>query len=255
MTFGGGTNADGVDVEKNARLAAPLHQHGQPPVAFRARCGNDALGDLALEHEDGGVVPGRPRLDADPGDEQSGGDVVGQVGDDAYRAAIEARARVEGERVRRDDVEAAGIAFGDLLQCRNARASSRSTAITRAAPSAKQRAGEAARPGADFQYRHACQRSRRACDARGEIEIEKEILSERFSGDETMAANDVAQRRQPVRRGGHDAGSGAGLSAMASRAASRSAATRLVAIGERRCRRCRRRCRDRATCARKEGRA
>ena len=68
-------------------------------------------------------------------------------------------------------------------------------------------------------------------DACGEIEIEQEILSERFSGDETVAANDLAQWRQAVRRGGHDAASGAGLSAMASRAASRSAATRLVAIG------------------------
>jgi hypothetical protein len=47
-----------------------LHQHGQPAIRFRARCGDDALGDLALEHEHGAVVPGWPRLGGDPGDEQ-----------------------------------------------------------------------------------------------------------------------------------------------------------------------------------------
>jgi hypothetical protein len=49
-------------------------------------------------------------------DEQSGGDVVGQVGDDAARAAPK---RGRGSKVSAsagDDVETAGIMFGDLLQ-------------------------------------------------------------------------------------------------------------------------------------------
>jgi len=50
----------------------------------------------------------------DPGHEQSSRDVVGQVGDDAHRS-VDARARIESERVGRDDVEPIGIAGGDLL--------------------------------------------------------------------------------------------------------------------------------------------
>ena len=90
-----------LDVEQDARLAAPLRQHRQASVALRCRRGDDAFGDFALEHENGAVVPGRPRLGAEPGDEQRRGDVVGQVGDDAHRAARQQRPRIEGERVRR----------------------------------------------------------------------------------------------------------------------------------------------------------
>ena len=54
-----------IYVEQNAGFAAPLRQHRKPPVAFRAGRGDDAFGDFALEHQDRGVVPGRPRLGAD----------------------------------------------------------------------------------------------------------------------------------------------------------------------------------------------
>ena len=37
VTFGGGTNADGVHVEQYPRLAAPLHQHGQSSVSSSSR--------------------------------------------------------------------------------------------------------------------------------------------------------------------------------------------------------------------------
>ena len=136
-------------------------------------------------------------------------------------------ARIERERVCRDDLEPAGIVVGNLLQRRNC---ARITLHRNDAssPERQQRAGEAARPGADFQHRHPCKIARRASYARGEIKVEQEILSERFLGDETMPANDFAQRRQAVRRDCHDAGTDAGLSAMASRAASRIAATKLV---------------------------
>ena len=142
--------------------------------------------------------------------------------------AFEARARIERERVRRDDVEAPGIVLGDLLQRRNGALIALDGDHASGAE-CQQCARQAARPRTDFQHRHAGERTRRAPDARGQVEVEKEILSERFSGDEIMPANDVAQRRQAVRRSGHDAGSRAWLSALASRAASRSAATRLVA--------------------------
>src|SRR6202030_4373190 len=92
----------------------------------------------------------------------------------------------------------------------------------------QQRAGEAAGSGPDLVHGGFRKRFGGACNAIGEIEVEQKILAERFFRRETVAANDLAQRRQAVFGAGHDAASEAGLSALASRAASRSAATRLV---------------------------
>ena len=136
-------------------------------------------------------------------------------------------ARIERERVCRDDLEPAGVMAGNFLKSRNC---ARVALHRNHASSAErqQRAREAARSGADFQHGHACKLARCARDAAGEIEIEQEILSQRFFGDETVPANDFAQRRQAVRRNRHEAGTDAWLPAMASRAASRSAETKLV---------------------------
>ena len=59
-----------------------------------------------------------------------------------------------------------------------------------------------------------------ACDPRGEVEVEQEVLAEGFACRQGMFANDVAQRRQIVDRA-HE-----GL-VVAIRAASRKAAARL----------------------------
>ena len=64
------------------------------------------------------------------------------------------------------------------------------------------------------------QRARGARDPRGEVEVEQEILSERFAGRQGVLANDLAERRKVVDR------AHAGCAA-AMRAASRSAAIRL----------------------------
>ena len=65
------------------------------------------------------IVPGRPRLERQPGDQQRGRDVVGQVGDDADRAAVEIGRRIDLQRVAGDDIEPAGIMRRDLLQRRD----------------------------------------------------------------------------------------------------------------------------------------
>src|SRR5580704_7680495 len=80
------------------------------------RLRDDALGNLALKHEDCAIVPGWPRLDGEPGYEQRGGDVVGQVGDDAHWIVTQLGSRVEGERVRGDDIETSRVMFGNFLQ-------------------------------------------------------------------------------------------------------------------------------------------
>jgi hypothetical protein len=56
----------------------------------------------------------------------------------------------------------------------------------------QQRPGESAGTRADLQHRHARKRARRPADAGCEIEVEQKVLAERFLGDETVAANDVA---------------------------------------------------------------
>ena len=59
----------------------------------------------------------------------------------------------------------------------------------------QQRAGEAARPRAYLENRRVSERPGGARNSLRQIEIEKKILSERFSRNETMSANDLAQRR------------------------------------------------------------
>ena len=56
----------------------------------------------------------------------------------------------------------------------------------------QERARKAAGTRADLQHRHAGECSRGAGYARREIEVEQEILSEGFFGDEVMPANNFA---------------------------------------------------------------
>ena len=94
----------------------------------------------------------------------------------------------------------------------------------------QQRAGEPARPGPTSKtVTPASGPAARAMRA-VEIEIEQKILSERFSRNEAVAANDLAQRRQAVvwRARSRRRQRSAGLPRPARRDASRSAATRLA---------------------------
>ena len=95
-------------------LAAPAGEHGQPPVGFGSGHGGDSFCDLALEHQHQPVVPGRPWLDGEPGDQERGGDIVGQVRDDARAATREPLERIEVEGVAGHHIEAPGIARSDF---------------------------------------------------------------------------------------------------------------------------------------------
>ena len=92
--------------------------------------------------------------------------------------------------------------------------------MTRRAPSASSARVSPPGPGPTSITVASFERARGARDPRGEVEVEQEILAERFAGRQGVFANDVAQRRQVVDR------AHAGLVA-AMRAASRNAATRL----------------------------
>jgi hypothetical protein len=147
-----------------------------------------------------------------------GRDVVGQVGDDR-RLIAEQRPWIEGLRVGADDFQPSRIPPCDLFE----RPERALVALHRDdAPRAQcqQRARQAAGAGTDFDHRGVLQRPCRARNPRSEVEVEQEILAERFAGRQGMLANDLAKRRQVVDR------AHAGCAA-AMRAASRNAAIRL----------------------------
>ncbi len=97
-------------------------------------------------------------------------------------------------------VEPAGKGGGDLLEHRPAalipfhRHHMRRTVF-------KQRAGEPAGPGTDLNHRALAKIAGGAGDAPGQIEIEKKVLSQAAPGRQSVAGNDVAQRRERSRSG------------------------------------------------------
>src|SRR5262249_30767189 len=151
-----------------------------------------------------------------------GRDIVGQVGDDLGARAIKHWTWIEGLRVGADDVEPAGIALGDRLK-RRKRAL---VALHRDhAPRAEREQGarQSARARSNLDHGRILQRASGARNPRREVEIEQEILAERFACRKGVLANDLAQWRQVVDR------AHAGFEA-AMRAASFSAAIRLAGL-------------------------
>ena len=162
-------------------------------------------------------------------------------------------AGVERQRVARDDGEPARIVRGDLRERRDGAL----VALDRdhaAAPSASSARVSPPGPGTDLDHRDAVERAGGARDAAGQVEVEQEILAERFARGEAVAPDDVAQRRQV-----------ASIALISPRAMRVRASTQPRRELERRdqarrarrgrCRRCRTRCRGRARCARTAGRA
>src|SRR5262249_30266925 len=185
------------DVESDARFATPANEDGQAPVALAAGGGDDAFGNLALEHQHEPVVPGRPWFEREPADQQRSGNVVGQVRNDARGSAVEQRARIEVERIAGNDLEASRIPLGDLVERRD-RAVVALDRDPRARVRWEERAGEPARPGTDLDHVYTGERTRRAGDASGEVEIEKKILAKRLLGSETVSAYHLAERWKTI---------------------------------------------------------
>ncbi len=116
MTLGGGVKALGRHVEQDARPGQPLGHHRQPAIGLGARFCNQPQRHLTLKHQ------GQPREFADPAkpaEQQDGGDIVGQVGDDLARRRRQCD-QVESQRVARDEFETPGIGRGKLAQRRQA---------------------------------------------------------------------------------------------------------------------------------------
>ena len=241
VTLGCGTNAAGEISNRILVSARQFGEHGEPAIGLVVLMRDDAFGDLALEHQHHHVVPGRPGLDGEPVDQERGRDIVGQVGDDLGALAAEqfggdrTSARRRTRSRRRPGYRCAIVSSGASAR------SSRSTAITRLAPSASSARVSPPGPGPTSITVDVFQRPGGARDPRGEVEVEQKILTERFACRQGVFANDVAQRRQVVDRA-HARTSSPPSGRRA--AAPRSGSTDWPC----RCRRCRRRCRDRARC-------
>ena len=121
-----------------------------------------------------------------------------------------------------NDLEPAGIAQGNILQGGN-RALVMLDRDDAFGAQCEQGARQAAGPRADLHDGGIVERSCGTRDARGEIEIEQEILAERFAGRQSVLANDLAKRREVVDRT-HQ------IFAAAMRLASFSAAIRLAGL-------------------------
>jgi hypothetical protein len=154
----------------------------------------------------------------EPAKQQRRRDVVGEVGDDDARRRREP-GRVEPQRVALDEVEPAGMGGGEFAKRREAAP----VALDRndmARPGGEERPRQPAGTGADLDDGGLVERPGGAGDAAGQVEIEEEVLAERFARPDAVPGDDLAQRRQ--RRDQPDA---ARLAAM--RAARRSAARKL----------------------------
>ena len=143
--------------------------------------GHDAFGDFALKHQHHRVVPRRPRLDRKPIDQKRGRNIVGQVGDDFCARGPEPRTRIEVLGVGADDFQPSRISLRDFLE----RGEGAFVALHRdhvARSHGQQGARQSPRTGTDLDHGGIFQRARGTRDTGGEIEIQKEILPERFAG-------------------------------------------------------------------------
>src|SRR5262249_14971689 len=118
-----------------------------------------------------------------------------QIGDDTRPNRRQMRPRIEVECVTGDNFKPVGIMSGDFLKRADRTIVALDGNDSRRTKRQK-RACKAARPRTDLDDRDRFERSRRARYPRRKIEIEEEVLAERFSRGKPMAANNVAQRRQ-----------------------------------------------------------
>ena len=236
-TFGGGVKA--AAGRPNNGTASHNHwvRTGKPAIGFRRRPGGQPVGDFALEHQDHAF---HVRQIVQPADQQGRADIVGQVADDPVgrRQAVfpRRRLRVCFQRIGFDRDQPAFGAGGEFGE----RGERPAVDLYRQNPCAfaQQRAGQAARTGADLDHGSARQVGLAGIaggpgNPAGQVGVEQEMLAQVPAGREAVPADDIAQRRQvgKGRRFRHVAqplaGTGAGARRCAMAAAICSAAIRL----------------------------
>ena len=192
VTLGGGVKARGRDLEQDFRAAratasAPTAAHR--PCFAGAATSRSATSRWNIKRQ--ALPERRPGLGRQPFHQQRAADVVGQVGGDAHRpgrrsvransAASSSASASAGTMSRRP-----GKARGDLFQ----RGDAAVVALHRdhaAAPSVSSARVKPAGARPHFIERRVFERARRARDAPRQVEVEQEVLAQRFL------------RRQPMR--------------------------------------------------------
>ena len=131
---------------------------------------------------------------AKPSEQQRGGDVVGQVGDDLARRWAERR-RVNRQCVPSNEVEAPWICRPQLGEG----GETAWVALDRddaARAFSEQRTGQAAGTGADLDDRGLVERAGGAGDPARQVEVEEKILPVPALRRDGVSGDDLAQRRQ-----------------------------------------------------------
>ena len=243
----GGVKAAGGTSNRIRACVAPAGQHGEPAVVARCvRRRDDALRDLALEHQRQPVEPGGQGSVSSQRDQQRRRDVIRQVGADPDRPV-----RAGGERRRSTSSASPATTssrpgHGAAISASAGRQrASRSIAMTFRAPSASSARVRPPGPGPTSTTVTPSSGPARAGDPAGEVEVEQEILAER------PFARRARARRRPRAAAAARRRRGSRRQARRELAAPRSGSPGWRARG----RRCRTPCRDRARCARTAGRA
>ncbi len=242
-----------MDVHRDRRLRPPLGEDREAAVSVAAGLGDDAFGDLLLEHQRERPPPGRPAIERHPADEQRGADIIGQVRCDV-RAFARFGALINLHGVVGQHPEAPARRLVELGQRRQAPVVALDRHHIR--PRFEQRAGQPAGAGADFIDGRAVQIAGNAGDTVEQLAVEQEILPERLAGAQAMPRDHLAQRRQAGNGFGlHDRAitdSAGGFARPCPRAKWRRSSR---PDGPCPCRRSRKRCHDRGRCARSAARA
>ena len=169
------------NVEQDFGLGAPVGEHREPAIGLvilaARRSARRPRAETSAPSCRTRAATARSR--ASP--TSSGGrDIVGQVGDDLRWLAAEHRPRIEALRVGVHDLQPAGITLRDLVERRQRAlvAFDRDDAL---GAQRQQRARQPAGAGADLDDGGVFERACGARDPRGEVEVEQEILAERFA--------------------------------------------------------------------------
>ena len=174
------------------RPSQRLGQDGEPPIGLRAAGGGDPVRHLLLEHQGHG---GGLERSCEPVDEQGGGDVIGEVGDDpdgkAGRVLGHEGGLVHLHGVGANDDEPT---FGDVDE-RPQQFDEAGIALHRhdlGDAFVQQRARQAAGAGPDLQHGRTLQRAGQAGDLAGEVQVEQEMLAEALVRRETVRGQALA---------------------------------------------------------------
>ena len=171
-----------------------MSKHAEPPICLGTWPCHDPLGYLPLKHKRQTVIPRRPGLRLKPSNEKWSGDIVGQIRNYAG-GCVYKRSHVRCKGVAFDDLKPARIDRRNLFERRD---TSPVLLDCHHTPRSgiEQSSGQSTGARSHLYNVVIIQRAGRTGDTPRQIEIEQEILPERFLRGQPMPGNDLAKGRQ-----------------------------------------------------------